>query len=130
MAKSGSKTVYGPNEYLKLVFAWEETSVDKTNNRSTISYSLKLYASNISSSVAKNWSVTINGTKYTGSTKPSSGWTTLKSGTMNIAHNSDGSKVFNYSFYYDIQVTWSGTYVSRMSGSGTGIRARLRRPRS
>lgn len=120
MAKSGSKTVYGPNKYLKLVFSWEETSVDKTNNRSTISYSLKLYASNISSSVSKNWSVTINGTNYTGSTKPSSGWTTLRSGTMYIPHNSDGSKVFNYSFYYDIQVTWSGTYVGRMSGSGTG----------
>lgn len=130
MAKSGSKTVYGPNEYLKLVFSWEETSVDKTNNRSTISYSLKLYASNISSSVAKNWSVTINGTKYTGSTKPSSGWTTLKSGTMNITHNSDGSKSFSYSFYYDIQVSWSGTYVGRMSGSSSGTLTTIQKSES
>lgn len=130
MAKSGSKTVYGPNEYLKLVFSWEETNVDKTNNRSTISYSLKLYASNISSNVAKKWSVTINGTNYTGSTKPSSGWTTLKSGTMNIAHNSDGSKSFSYSFYYDIQVTWSGKYVGRMSGSSSGTLTTIQKSES
>lgn len=80
-------------------------SASVANNTSTVSFSF------IISSLGGGWNweqwganinyiVTINGTKYTGSIANYDGYSdvTLKSGSLTVAHNSDGSKTISYSF--------------------------------
>ena len=113
-----TNTAFG---YVQL--AWTLQSQDVANNKSTIAYTLSINrTSNISSSAAKNYSITINGTKVASGTVSigGSGTTTLKAGTTTIAHNSDGSKVFSYSFSQQIDITWSGSWIGTVTGSGSG----------
>ena len=77
----------------------------------------------ISSTASKDWSVTINGTKYSGTNTIGLGngeTKTLASGSTTIAHNADGTKTFSYSFSQELAITWSGEYIGTKSGSGTG----------
>ena len=125
MAKSGSKSVTVTN-YDTLKFSWEEASQDITNNKTIINWKLQLIATSyglISSTVSKDWSVTVNGTKYSGTNKigiDNNETKTLASGSTTIAHNSDGTKTFSYSFSQEIAITFHGEYVGTKSGSGTG----------
>ena len=78
---------------------------------------------NIASSAPKDWSVTVNGTKYSGENTISlsaNATKTLASGTTTIGHNSDGSKTFSYSFSQELAITYSGSWVGTRSGSGSG----------
>lgn len=95
----------GSKGHHKFTLTLTEKSTDETYNTSTISFSFKLsslggnydwsgWGSNIS------YTITIHNTKYTG-TIPNydgSSTVTLKSGTLPIDHEDDGSKVINYSF--------------------------------
>ena len=125
MATSGSKTI-AVGSHNSLVFSWERTSSSTANNTSTVKWSMKLTSDaygTISSSVSKSWSVTVNGTKYSGSNTVGIGASTSKtlaSGTTTITHNNDGSKTFSYSFSQTFNVTLGGTYHTTKSGSGTG----------
>jgi len=80
-------------------------NVSAKDNTSTVSFSFIL------SSLGGGWNweqwganityvVTINGTKYTGSIANYDGNSnvTLKSGSLTVAHNSDGNKTISYSF--------------------------------
>lgn len=101
---------------------WSLASQDTVNNKSTINWYLEIYSSSsIYSSDSKSYSVKINGsTVSSGSdTIGGSGTRTLKSGTTTIAHNSDGTKTFSYSFSQECAITWSGTYVGTVTGSGS-----------
>lgn len=80
-----------------------ETGTSTANNTSTVSYSFVLspvqtgWDWNIS---GVSYKITINGTSFTG-TIPSyngSSTVTLKSGSMTIGHNTDGSKNIGFSF--------------------------------
>lgn len=121
MATSGqiqTSTAFG---YVRL--AWAESSQNIANNTTTISYTLSIYrSSNISSSAAKDYSITINGVKVASGTTTigGSGTKTIKTGTTTITHNADGSKTFNYSFSQEIGITWSGSAIGTITGSGTG----------
>lgn len=120
MATSGSirtNTAFG---YIQL--AWSTRSQDIANNRSVIAYTLSIYrSSNISSSAAKSYWININGTESSGSaTIGGSGTKNLATGTVTIPHNSDGSKIFSYSFAVAVDITWSGAWVGTISGSGSG----------
>ena len=125
MAKNGSKSVTVTN-YDTLKFSWEESSQDITNNKTTIKWKLQLIATTygaIISTASKDWSVTVNGTKYSGTNTigiENNETKTLASGTTTIAHNSDGSKTFSYSFSQEIAITFHGEYVGTKSGSGSG----------
>ena len=125
MALSGSKSI-SVTSYDTLQFNWSQSSQSTANNTTTIAWSLKLVAGSsgkIISSVSKSWSVTVNGTKYSGTNSVAIGnneTKTLASGTTTITHESDGSKVFSYSFSQQFDITFSGTWIGTRSGSGTG----------
>ena len=89
------------NSALTLVLTVTESSTSTANNTSTLSYTLKMKKkSGYSASYNSNgiyYSVTINGTKVASG---KAGWTsitggqtkTIKSGTVTVAHNADGTK--------------------------------------
>lgn len=125
MASSGSKSVT-VTSWDTLKFSWEESSQSIPNNTTTISWKLQLIATGsgrISSSVEKDWSVTVNGTKYSGTNYVSianNTTKTLASGSTTISHNADGKKTFSFSFSQEFAITFSGSYIGTKSGSGSG----------
>ena len=125
MATSGSKSI-AVTSFDTLKFSWSISSQSVSANTTTISWKMELIADaygRISSSVAKAWSVTVNGEKYSGTNTvgiSNSATKTLASGTTVISHNSDGSKTFSYSFSQEFAITFSGSYIGTKSDSGTG----------
>lgn len=125
MATSGSKSV-AVTSWDTLKFSWEVTSQSIANNTTTISWKLQLIADSsgrIDSSASKNWSVTVNGTKYSGTNTvgiSNNATKTLASNTTTISHNSNGTKTFSYSFSQEFDITFSGTSIGTKSGSGSG----------
>lgn len=125
MATSGSKSV-NVTSWNTLKFTWTRTGYSVANNTSTIKWTLQLIAGSsgrIDSSAAKDWSVTVNGTKYSGTNTigvAANATKTLASGTTTIAHNADGTKSFDYSFSQEFGITFSGSSIGTKTGSGTG----------
>ena len=125
MATSGSKTV-AVTSWDNLVFSWSQSSQSVANNSSTVTWSLKLVATSsgrIDSTVAKDWSVTVNGTKYSGTNTvgiSNNSTKTLASGTTVIKHADDGTKSFSYSFSQEFAITFNGSYIGSVGGSGEG----------
>ena len=125
MATSGSSSVT-VTSWDTLKFSWEATSQSIANNTTTISWKMQLVSGSsgrIDSSASKNWSVTVNGTKYSGTNTvgiAANTTKTLASGTTTIAHNSNGTKTFSYSFSQEFGITFSGTNIGTKSGSGSG----------
>lgn len=125
MATSGSasKTV---TSWDTLKFSWSRTSYSVPNNTSTISWKLELISTTygaIYSAPSKTWTVTVNGTKHTGTASASIGnnaTKTLASGTDTITHNNDGTKTFAFSFSHNFSITFSNKWIGEVSGSGTG----------
>lgn len=109
----------GTRPYCTLEVTQQSQSV--ANNTSTVKYVLTLHRpSAVSSSASKAWSVTINGTKKSGSGSiGGSGNKTLLSGTMVIPHNTDGSKTLSFSGSCQLDITWSGTKLGTITGSGS-----------
>lgn len=124
MASSGSKSV-AVTSWDSLKFSWSKKSQDVANNTTTITWTLQLIATSdgaINSSASKAWSVTVNGTKYSGNNSVGIGnnsTKTLASGTTTIAHNADGSKTFSYSFSQEFSITFN-SWIGTISGSGSG----------
>lgn len=124
MATSGTITggKYGGN-HLWLTFEWSRSSVDVSNNKSTISWKLYLnWNASLNFSASKSWSVNVNGSSYsgnyTGGASGSSGKKQIASGSTTIGHNADGTKSFSVSSTFNIKITWSGSSLSSMSLSG------------
>lgn len=107
-----------------LRFTWFQTSQSISGNYTNISWGLQLISGSagaISSSASKNWSVTVNGTKYSGTNTigiANNTTKTLASGTTKIAHNADGTKTFSVSFSQQFAITFN-TYVGTVSGSSS-----------
>lgn len=89
----------------KFTLTVTESSTSVANNTSTVKYTFQL------SPVQTSWAweqwgssisytITINGTKYTGTIPAYDGYATvtLKSGSQTVTHSSDGSKSISYSF--------------------------------
>lgn len=125
MATSGSKSV-AVTSWNTLKFSWSQASQSVANNTTTVSWTLQLIAGSsgrISSTASKDWSVTVNGTKYSGTNTigvAANATKTLASGSTTITHNSDGTKSFSYSFSQEFGITFSGSNIGTISGSGTG----------
>lgn len=127
MASSGYKTVKA-TDYDDIKFSWWFNNGDQSvaNNTTLVRWKLELVAKNygyISSSVSKDWSVTVNGKKYSGTNTvgiSNNSTKTLASGTTSVTHADDGSKVFSYSFSQELAITFSGSYVGTIKGSGSG----------
>lgn len=123
MATSGSTSIT-VTAYDTLKFSWWRNSYNISGNYTDIGWKMELIATNygyISSSVAKNWSVTVNGENYSGTNYISinnNTTKTLASGTTRIYHNSDGKKEFSYSFSQVFNMNFNG-YIGTKSGSGS-----------
>ena len=125
MASSGSTSVT-VTSWNTLKFSWAQVSQSIANNTTTISWTLQLIAGSsgkISSTASKEWSVTVNGTKYSGTNTigiANGATKTLASDKTTITHNADGTKSFSYSFSQEFGITFSGSNIGTKSGSGTG----------
>lgn len=106
-------------------FSWWENSQSVANNSTDVGWQLELISNKygyIDSSANKNWSVTVNGEKDSGTNKvgiSANSSKVLASGTTTIAHNSNGTKTFSYSFTQELKINFN-TYVGTISGSGSG----------
>ena len=125
MASNGSTSVQ-VTTYDTLKFNWVQVGQSTANNTTVINWSLQLIsgsAGKIISTVQKSWSVTVNGSTYSGTNSvaiENNTSKTLASGQTTIAHNSDGTKSFSYSFFQEFDITFAGASVGTKSGSGTG----------
>lgn len=125
MATSGSKSV-AVTSWNTLKFSWWQVSQSIPNNRTVVGWDLKLVAGSsgrISSTASKDWSVTVNGTNYSGTNTigvNNNATKTLASGQTTITHNADGTKSFSYSFSQEFGISFSGSTIGTKSGSGTG----------
>lgn len=124
MATSGSKSVSVTN-WNTLTFSWQEQSQSVENNTTTITWRMYHTAGSsgyITSGVQKDWSVTINGQKFSGKNSvgiDNNETRTLASGTATITHNDDGTKTFSYSFTQAYEINFNG-WIGDISGSGSG----------
>lgn len=123
MATSGSKTVKVTN-WDSLVFSWTAQSQDINNNTTLINWKLQLVSTTygaINSITTKSWSVTVNGTNYSGTNTIGIGNNTTKtlaSGRTTIAHNADGTKTFSYSFSQQFNIDFNG-WIGTISDSSS-----------
>lgn len=127
MALSGnfSKAV-GP--YNELYATWT-ASQNTAGNYSDVT--LKLYwratragVGPVYASSSNAWSVVINGDQKTGYATPylqAGGSKLIATHTVRVPHNSDGSKSFNMSAYFDVNATLSGNYYGRQSMSDSDV---------
>ena len=126
MAVSGSTSVT-VTTWDTLKFSWSAASQSVANNSTTVTWRLELLATSsgqINSTAPKNYSVTVNGVLYSGTNTVginNNSTKILASGTTVIAHNSDGTKSFSYSFSQEFGITFSGATVGTKSGSGTAV---------
>ena len=125
MASNGSTSIQ-VTAYDTLKFNWVQVGQNTANNNTVINWSLQLIsgsAGKIISSALKSWSVTVNGEPYSGTNYvniENNTTKTLASGQTTIAHNSDGTKSFSYSFSQEFGITFAGASVGTKTGSGTG----------
>lgn len=120
MATSGTFTgSRSPSTGPNLVLDWSRIETDIAGNRSKIRLTLKLYSQyNINFSASKSGSLHGLGFTYTGGFS-GTGTKTIATRDVWITHNSDGSKSQSFSASFNIQITYSGTWVSSLSVSGT-----------
>lgn len=120
-----SITGNGSKGHHKFTLTVSEASYSITDNTSSVSFSFQILPINTS----WNWelwgdkisySITINGTNYSGTIPAYDGYSTvtLKSGSLTVAHNADGTKSISYSF--SVTDNTGQTYTSgNASASGT-----------
>lgn len=122
MATSGvikTNTAFGD-----VSLSWKVAAQSIENNYSSVDYTLSITrSSNISSTAAKDYWIKINGITVASGTNTigGSGTKVLKTGNTIITHNNDGSKSFSLSFSQEINITWAGSQIGTITGSGTGV---------
>lgn len=125
MATSGYRNVT-VTSWNTLRFSWTLASQDVAKNTSRVNWRLELISTSdgaISSTAAKDWSVTVNGTRYSGTNTIGIGNNATKllaSGATTITHDADGGKTFSYSFSQEFAITFSGSNIGTISGNSTG----------
>ena len=125
MASSGSKTV-AVTSWDSLVFNWSVSGQSIANNTSTVTWTLKLVSTSngqIESTASKSWWVNVNGSYYEGTNSvgiSANSTKILANGSTVIKHNDDGTKSFDYSFSQYFGITFSGSSIGSIGGSGSG----------
>lgn len=118
MASSGSITT-GQKEGRSVTLSWTLSSQNIANNTSTIAWTLKGSGSASGWVMSGGFKAVINGTTVYSSSTDSriqlKNGTIVASGSLTIAHNSDGTKSFNLSceagvYTYAVSVSASGTH--------------------
>lgn len=125
MALSG--TYYGSwlgSGYQRVYLNWSATQ-DYANNTSTITATLvwqNTAGVSLSSSTAKNVSITIAGQTFTGTATVGIGANTTKTlltASKVVAHNSDGSLTTDVAGWFELKFTLGGTYYNSTSTNGS-----------
>lgn len=113
MATSGSITTSKyQGRYYKL--AWERTSYSIANNTSTIKWTLSAHGGSSSWYAERTLKAVINGKTVFSKTARKERYTgTIDTGTLTIAHNSDGTKTFSMSLK-------AAVYTSSVNCTGSG----------
>lgn len=116
-----SKKLSGSSQAPTIKLTIEPQSYDILENKTPIKYTLSIERpSSVSSTALKKYTITIGSKTITGQTViGGSGTKTIETGTVEISHNSDGSKMIQYSFSIAVDITWSGTYNGTVSASGS-----------
>lgn len=117
MALSGSQSILVHNNCHKLIVEWS-ASQNVGGNYSTVTANLYVqgtqgWSTIYSGSVAKSVALVINGNRKSGTARIDISGTEkrlLLSHTVNVPHNTDGSKSFRIEGMWNPQITWSGTY--------------------
>lgn len=95
-------TGYGSKHSHEFNLTVNETSTSVANNTSEVSFSFTIYKASYSWSGWNSitYTITINGTSYTGTIPSYSAGSpmTIRTGSQTIAHNSDGTKSISYNF--------------------------------
>lgn len=105
--------------WLELV--WYVMEQDVTNNRSKVRLTLRLHSSNTLSFSAVKYGV-LQGTSFTHTTGFNGvGSKQLRVMEVWVPHDADGRKSVSFSGTFDVNVTWAGSYLSRLSVSGTAV---------
>ena len=114
-----SKTLSGGNQAptLKLTITPKAYSVE--NNSTPVEYAFVIERpSTVNSTISKTYSINIGGQVFSGSTSiGGTGTKTIRSGTVTIKHNNDGTKTINFGFSMNVEITWSGTYNGTVAAS-------------
>lgn len=126
MASSGTiNNTFRTGYAIRIV--WSVGSQSIPNNTSSVTAKVQLVSLgssyNIVASATKYGSLTINGIKYDFTFNASLSGNQVKTiftKTVDIAHNSDGSKTCAFSATCGINVTLSGTYWGNVTASGNG----------
>lgn len=124
MAKKGSSTVTVASSR-SITFDWAITAQSPENNTSTVEWELNLYnGSGVQfPGGTRHWSVTVDGTEYSGDNTLYSftNTTLLASGTTIIQHTGDGTMPFSYSFWQEISETIDDKWIGTIRGAGSGV---------
>lgn len=123
MATSGTFTgtrgasAYGP----WLILEWDRIATDIPNNRSQIRLTLKLASDrNIQFSATKSGVLDGTSFSYTGNySGPET--RTIKTKDVWVNHDSDGGRSEAFSASFDVDITWSGEWLGRLTVSGTAV---------
>ena len=106
---------------------WKVNSQSTSNNSSNVTASVFIRSSGngytISSTASKNITLTINGTSYSGTATVGIGANTKKTlltKTVDVKHNSDGTKTCAFACSGALGLTLSGTKYNTVSHSGNG----------
>lgn len=117
MALSGSQSINIHGGAHTLIVEWS-ASQNTSGNYSTVNANLYIrgnysYSTIYSGSVAKPVALVINGNRKSGTARIDISGTEkrlLLSHSVNVSHNSDGTKTFRLEGMLNSQITWSGTY--------------------
>lgn len=117
MALSGSQSINIHGGAHTLIVEWS-ASQNTSGNYSTVNANLYIrgnysYSTIYSGSVAKPVALVINGNRKSGTARIDISGTEkrlLLSHSVNVGHNSDGTKTFRLEGMLNSQITWSGTY--------------------
>lgn len=117
MALSGSQSINIHGGAHTLIVEWS-ASQSTSGNYSTVNANLYIrgnysYSTIYSGSVAKPVALVINGNRKSGTARIDISGTEkrlLLSHSVNVGHNTDGTKTFRLEGMLNSQITWSGTY--------------------
>ena len=125
MALSGSVAVRATSQN-ELIFSWAATQ-SLRENTSTISWQLLLVAKTYGQIIAtpgSPWQVVIDGQTFSGTTSlaiENNQTKVLAAGQVTLAHETDGTREFAFSFLQEFHIKFDGESISKVSGSGEGI---------
>ncbi len=128
---AGSGYITKAAAFGNVTLSWYTVSQNVYAKTSVIAYELTIYrSSNISSSTAKVYSISIDGAVVkSGSVSiGGSGTMTIAEGTHTFTHDANGWRNFELAFSQEIDITWSGKWIGTLTADGMGGLNRISTP--